>query len=246
MPKFQDLTGQKFGELLVLERAEDYILPCGKHQTMWKCQCSCGKITITRALQLKNGESQSCGHLQKIRAAQAGAKKIKLPTYDLSHEYGLGYTTQGIMFIFDLEDYEKIKDIPWKVNRNGYLCAKVNKKNIMMSRLILDVTDPKILVDHIHGSKTCLDNRKSNLRCATVSQNGMNKKLSAYSTSGVTGVGFDAKRNKWRARIKVNKFDMHLGYFETKEEAIHARQLAEDKYFGEYSYRKSQEEFNRG
>lgn len=65
MGRFQDLTGMVFGELTVIKRAPDYILPCGKPQTMWECKCSCGKSFITRALQLKNGDSQSCGHLQK-------------------------------------------------------------------------------------------------------------------------------------------------------------------------------------
>lgn len=57
MGKFNDLTGQKFGELLVLER--DYS-KAGKH-TYWKCKCSCGKVFSTRADALRSSKTKSCG-----------------------------------------------------------------------------------------------------------------------------------------------------------------------------------------
>ena len=57
------------------------------------------------------------------------------------------------------------------------------------------------------------------------------------NTSGVTGVCFDKRINKWYAQIKVkNKKRITLGYFTNFEEAVVARKEAEQKYFGEYSY----------
>ena len=58
--KLQDLSGQRFGRLVVIERAENV----GK-RTMWKCKCDCGSICIKEAHSLKIGETQSCGCLQK-------------------------------------------------------------------------------------------------------------------------------------------------------------------------------------
>lgn len=49
----KDLTGQRFGRLLVLSRAEDYIQPDGKHITMWNCLCDCGNECVKRAATLK-------------------------------------------------------------------------------------------------------------------------------------------------------------------------------------------------
>ena len=43
---FKDLTGQYFGRLKVLERAEDYIDGKGKHYVQWKCECQCNDKTI--------------------------------------------------------------------------------------------------------------------------------------------------------------------------------------------------------
>ena len=50
------------------------------------------------------------------------------------------------------------------------------------------------------------------------------------NTSGITGVTWDSTWKKWVARISVNNKKIHLGRFNTKEEAIRARQLGEKKF----------------
>ena len=61
MSKFQDLTGQRFGRLVVIERAEDYIRPNGQSQVQWRCKCDCGNEKITVAYSLTHGLCTSCG-----------------------------------------------------------------------------------------------------------------------------------------------------------------------------------------
>lgn len=56
-----DLTGKRFGILTVIEQAEDYVLPCGQHQKMWKCKCDCGSVVIARSTHQKDGATRSCG-----------------------------------------------------------------------------------------------------------------------------------------------------------------------------------------
>ena len=68
----------------------------------------------------------------------------------------------------------------------------------------------------------------------------MNAKLRSNNTSGVTGVSFNKKRNKWVSTICINKKRIQLGGFDNFEDAILARKQAEEKYFGEYSYDNSQ------
>lgn len=244
MPKFEDLTGRIFGELTVVSRAADYILPCGKKQTMWNCKCSCGKDFVTRALQLKNGESKSCGHLQREIVSQLMQSKRSYNTYDLSGEYGIGIDNNEKQFYFDIEDYDKIKDYYWAINGNGYVeSIDKNDNKIYLHRLVMHVLHESwqvVQVDHIHGEKTRNDNRKSNLRIATRSQNNMNIGVRNNNTSGVTGVGFVKKRNKWRARIKIHDKEIHLGEFDNFEDAVNARKDAERKYFGEFAYDYSQ------
>lgn len=61
MPKFIDLTGERFGRLIVLKRSEDKILPCGKSVVRWICLCDCGKNCIVNSKELRSGITNSCG-----------------------------------------------------------------------------------------------------------------------------------------------------------------------------------------
>ena len=58
--KLIDLTNQKFGKLLVLEKAITQ-----NEKVMWKCLCDCGNIVIVKGVNLKNNRTKSCGCLKK-------------------------------------------------------------------------------------------------------------------------------------------------------------------------------------
>lgn len=230
---FIDLTGQRFNRLIVLGIDEEKTIP--KH-IYWKCLCDCNKTISVQGNSLRSGKTQSCGCLQKEMASKANKKYCK---YDLeSEEYGIGWTHNGDVFWFDKEDYDKIKDYCWIKNDQGYFYARKSEgTNIKLARLIMGVlNNPNIIIDHIHGSDTLYDNRKCNLRHATLSQNGMNKVIQSNNTSGYTGVSKHKLTNKWIANIKVNNKTIYLGEFENKEDAIKVRKEAEEKYFGEFSY----------
>ena len=115
-----------------------------------------------------------------------------------------------------------------------------NKKNyiVLMHRLIMDFPDTHYEIDHKHGKESRNDNRKSNLRIVTHSENLKNVGIRSNNTSGVTGVSFD--RGKWVATIKTNSNSIYLGRFDNFEDAVAARKEAEEKYFGEFSYDNSQ------
>lgn len=57
----EDLTGQKFGRLTVVEQVEDYVSPGGQHEARWRCRCECGNIIIVMGRCLKRGNTKSCG-----------------------------------------------------------------------------------------------------------------------------------------------------------------------------------------
>ena len=65
MPKFEDLTGQKFGMLTVIKRVDDYLYPNGKRSGQYLCKCDCGNETIVVLNNLKSGRTKSCGCLLK-------------------------------------------------------------------------------------------------------------------------------------------------------------------------------------
>ena len=161
-------------------------------------------------------------------------------TYDLSGEYGIGYTSKGEEFYFDLEDYDKIKDYCWYIDSNGYVIAHDNTNNnkiIRMHRLIMNVNRREIFVDHIYHNKN--DNRKSQLRLVSPQQNASNCKINKSNTSGYKGVYWHEPAQKWEALIQYNNKLINLGLYSNKNDAIKVRQDAEIKYFGEYRYREN-------
>ena len=126
----------------------------------------------------------------------------------------------------------------YKDVRGKYIYAKYNYngKIFRVHRDVIDVPDG-MDADHItHGTMNFIDNRKCNLRLATRSQNNINQSLNSSNTSGVKGVCWYKRSQKWNARIKVNGKRLHIGYFEDKNDAIEARKQAEEKYHGEFAY----------
>ena len=101
-----------------------------------------------------------------------------------------------------------------------------------MHRLVMNAKDG-MEIDHIFHKNN--DNRKSQLRECTRSQNDMNRKINKNNTIGVAGVYLDKRYDKWQARIGVNGNSISLGTFDTKEEAIEARLKAEIDFHGAFS-----------
>ena len=138
--------------------------------------------------------------------------------------------------LIDLEDVDKVKQYKWRVNDQWYVLTDIKgtTKKIRIHRLIMDCPD-NMVVDHINHNP--LDNRKSNLRICTQQQNNKNQKKKTNNKSGVIGVSWDRSRGKWCAQIMHNNKHIHLGRFDTIEEAIEARKHAEITYYGEYRNR---------
>ena len=242
----EDLAGKRFGRWTVLEQIEDYIDSRGQHEAQWMCLCDCGTYRPVVGYALKRGTSKSCGCLANEIKIERNKKYNK---YDLSGEFGIGYTSKGEEFWFDLEDYDKIKDYCWHYGTGGYLKTTVNatpKYTIFFHREVMGVSDESwfdVIVDHrVHGNmdEHKYDNRKENLRMVTRTRNNQNIHKRKDNTSGVTGVYWNKRQNSWAASIGVNKKVIHLGYFSNFEDAVKVRKEAEEKYFGEYSFDNSQ------
>ena len=232
MPKFIDLTGKTFGKLTVIKKMDDKV---GNH-IMWLCKCDCGNVKTIRGSSLTSGESKSCGCVHRGGNSRKcnNREQPTVNTYNLSGEYGIGYTSKGKEFYFDLEDYDKVKKYCWfeAVTPQGYHMLQTNTqathKIITMSQLLVGVW-----YDHINRNP--FDNRKTNLRPCSQSENARNKSIPSHNSSNVIGVSWRKDRQKWRAFIQINNTYRHLGYFISKNDAIKTRLLAEKEYFGEFA-----------
>jgi hypothetical protein len=142
----------------------------------------------------------------------------------------------------DLEDKTKIIGIAWRMDKSGHIIGTINGKTILLHRLVTGTFDPAILIDHRHHD-TC-DNRKSQLRDATVTTNRRNTRKSK-GNSQFLGVYYDAKRDRFAASIQYNdpgtkrRRNRHLGYFpptpEGEWEAAQAYNARAKEDYGEFA-----------
>jgi hypothetical protein len=162
----------------------------------------------------------------------------KYNKYNLSGNFGIGYTNNGEEFYFDLEDYDKIKKYCWCKKKGGYIYASCGNGNspISLHKLITNTLNSGIVIDHINRIKT--DNRKENLRISDHTGNNRNSSLSANNKSGYIGVIWHEASMKWMAYITVNWKRKYLGVYLDINDAVIARLKAEKEYFNEYAPQK--------
>ena len=231
-PPTKDYTGQKINRLLVVEYIKTNII-----KKRWRCVCECGNEVFTDSYSLGSNKIKSCGCYRKEKLLNQGYNNKKKNEYNLDGEYGIGFTSKGEEFYFDIEDYDLIKDICWNVSKRGYLTGKrfYKEKTIVMHRIVCGVVEDGKVIDHINRNK--LDNRKHNLRECYQQENTFNCKLSKNNKTGYTGISLSSG-NRYVARIKYNKKEIILGCFSELEDAIKARLQAELEYFGEFAPQK--------
>jgi hypothetical protein len=150
----------------------------------------------------------------------------------------------------ELLDYDPISgSFTWRVNgrgrfmRKGAIAGAISKdrrRQICIDQKFYSAGSlawfwmtnewPPDVVDHINLDAK--DDRWSNLRLATYSQNGANARS---RRADLKGIGFEKRTGRYIAQIKVNYRHMHLGTFDTTEAAHAAYLAAARRYFGEFA-----------
>lgn len=122
------------------------------------------------------------------------------------------------------------------VNKRGYNVIQINRVRYRGARLAWAYVNgwfPSEFVDHVNGITT--DDRISNLRLATPTENTCNRHNFKRNKSGYRGVCFDRSRNKWMAAIQKNGVVKNLGRFQTAEQAFIAYCKAARALHGEFA-----------
>jgi len=108
--------------------------------------------------------------------------------------------------------------VPWQISRVIYF---------MHHNFLPEV------IDHINGNKH--DNRIENLRAATMRENQYNHRIQAKNTSGIKGVSWSKKYQKWYACMRVNGKNKNLGLYDSIETAKEFLELAREMIHGSFA-----------
>jgi hypothetical protein len=146
--------------------------------------------------------------------------------------------TRGYQAIIDVESLELVSAYNWYAVRNKAIIYAARttiiggkKKTIFMHREVIS-TPKDMHTDHIDGNG--LNNTRANLRHVTHNENMQNRSNLSSNTSGIKGVHFDKKANRWIAQIRVNKKRIYLGCFVSAADAKTAYASASKKYHGKF------------
>jgi hypothetical protein len=151
--------------------------------------------------------------------------------------------TQGMVAIVDDEDYERVSRHRWyalavPTTGNVYAATGVgsgvgDNRKMYMHTLIMGEDAEGRTVDHRTGEG--LDNRRSNLRWATSSQQKMNARKRSDNTTGFKGVFLDPKRQRYYVQVQLNGKRHCVGRFDTAEQAARAYDSKARELFGDFA-----------
>lgn len=158
-----------------------------------------------------------------------------------SFNYGVGWTSNtNLEFYFDLEDIDIVRQHTWfsctdrydytRVETNIKIDGKYKRKSLAQVLTCEDDID--------HNDKNPFNNRRSNFKIATRSDQTANQNLKKNNTSGVTGVSWFKTKNRWVAELQKDKIKVFKKYYKNFDDAVRARLEAEKKYFGEFAPQK--------
>lgn len=217
MAAAKDLTGQRFGKLLVLGLdPEPYISPSGTPTRRWRCRCDCGKeiVVLRSALTPKNG-TRSCGC----------SRQKPYPDKDLTGQ------RFGKLVVLELGPEPYVSPSGHRAHRWRCQCECGNET----------VVTGHNLLDGSVRSCGCLlaETAKQKIRGnvlgqydgTVVSAIRPERCLNSNNSSGVKGVYYSNREQKWIAKIGLRGKTITIGRFASRDAAAAARAEAEQKYF---------------
>ena len=199
-----DLTGKRFGRLIVESRAEDRVEKNGRHRVAWNCMCDCGNHVVVLSDNLKSGATQSCGcyrkeyvSVHKKTHADSQSKlygvwcAMKTRCYNKNSSYYERYGGRGISVCDEWRaSFESFRD--WSF-RNGYY------DGLTIDRI---KNDGNYCPENCRwvGRKAQANNRSSN---KLVSYNGATHNIAEWSE--ITGINVKTLYNRLYAGYTPEK-----------------------------------------
>ena len=144
-----------------------------------------------------------------------------------------GANGAGKHVLVDASDFESLNKYKWSLLSTGYACRNESKRGFLLMHREIAGTPKGKATDHINLNK--LDNRRSNLRVCTFSDNQHNRGLQKNNTSGYKGVSWNPKRKKWGVKIMNKRQVIRGGHYESIIEAAEKYNELSNNLFGQFS-----------
>ncbi len=213
--RYRDLTGQRFGKLVVLSPTENRMDSGG---IVWRCQCDCDNTAEVSARRLVRGKARSCGCLSNPP-----------PRDYVGKVFGRLTVTGYVGKERKIAEHSAVTVTYWK-------CRCSCGKEVIVGQQELQNGDTQsrgcLLKDHLREQLKLVDDTSVTILEQT-------QHLRSHNTSGCTGVAYDKQTRKWVAYINFKKKRYWLGRYADKKDAIKARKAAETIHedFLEWYYR---------
>lgn len=172
MSKLLDISGQRFGRLVVRSYAKN---------SKWECVCDCGALTTVQSVRLRQGDTSSCGCYQRDRASEANT------THGARRTRAYNTWTNMRKRCANLEG----PDAPWYAAKGIAVCNRWQNFNLFLD----DMGQPPegASLDRIDGA---LGYSPENCRWATAREQSHNSKVTKLSDHDVRAIRGDARPYK--------------------------------------------------
>ena len=154
-----------------------------------------------------------------------------------------GFDNYSISNFGNIKNSKTNKILQQSNHKQGYKLVNLKKdgkwKIFTVHRLVaiafLENLDNKKVIDHIDNNPA--NNNVRNLRWCSQKDNQYNRDKTKTNTTGFKGVTFYKPLNKYKASIRINGKEKHLGYFKSAEEASRAYDAKAKELHGEFYYK---------
>lgn len=205
MRDYPSLIGKRFGKLIVVAQAESK-----SGQRRWMCQCDCGGTNIVTTGNLNSGHTTNCGCKKSPDlTGQVFGKLTVIGRSDRRNPRGKRTTPM------------------WECRCE---CGNITYK----ATDTLTNPDESMCQECKGRIGAEIARQSAGFVGGTQISRIKNMTLIATNTSGCRGVYYDKKTNKYRARLKFKGKIMNFGSYTNFEDAVKARQAAEQEYFGSF------------
>ena len=158
--RLNDLTGQKFGNLIALGKASK-----SKGHIRWECKCHCGNTVIVDGGNLRSGHTKTCGHCERYRFVNSDVVRCDLPN--------------GDCFLIDATDYPEVSRHRWSLDEQGYVHTTIQGKHIKLHCFLL--ASKGSVVDNTTGYKGVSYDQRRKKYIASITVDYKSKFLGYFS-----------------------------------------------------------------